>query len=587
VAARSSAAPSSGAVARSPASVRAGLATGSQSAVVKLASYGAGIDRAGALLSYQSDKGELALEREDGSFIAGKEAVASLAAQWSVEDATRAPSNDSFAFTLKFEDGVSEDEARAALAVALKGHNYAWRLEDDAGASRLHVVTVAASRERDEAGKAQRIYANDKSVDRLRDRLDAAFGRAGAMTRQKWAHGVDGATAQLVRLTKAGEIEAHTSKGSTIAAEAERLMEKRAARRPSANRNPALELAKAWAPAMRSSSPRDFAHVILSAKPDTDKAAFMDAARATLAREFAGHEYVFVLHTNRRHIHVHAAVRLTAPTGEKLHPGIQDFHRWRQTLAEEARERNIAMEATRRFDQAHAPAYRLKDAKMIEREIAPASVRRRVERVKNREIHKPTRPEGRRHAEDVSRAWAAGDKIEAAAVLPFQQRANAALGVERPNASMEGRSARRSAETMTDARKKMEDSMERISALLPDGPLKEDFERERRELLAMSAKAVEMRTRLEKRGDKSERASSAETKLETVAARDVPRPPVTENSPKAATEEGQQAQALRHEQEKVSCEQKSLTEHQQFALRFLEQEARRAQGKEESEGEGM
>ena len=145
--------------------------------------------------------------------------------------------------------------------------------------------------------------------------------------------------------------------------------------------------------------------MILSAKPGTDKEAFMDAARATLAREFKGHEYVFVMHTNRRHIHVHAAVRLTSATGEKLHPGIQDFNRWRQTLAEEARERHIPMEAVRRFDQAHAPAYKLKDAKMVERGVAPESVRRRVERVKTREIHRPTREEGRRRAVEAASEW--------------------------------------------------------------------------------------------------------------------------------------------------------------------------------------
>jgi hypothetical protein len=596
---------------RSAAVVNAGLAAGSQAAVVKLASYGSGPARAGALLSYQSDKGQLALEREDGSFVVGKEAVAGLAAQWAAESSTRAPSNDSFAFTLKFDGRVSEDEAQAALAIALKGHEYAWRLEDGSGATRLHVVTVAASRERSESGKALRIYANAKSVDRLHDRLETAFGRDGDMIRQNWAHGVEGATAQLVHLTKAGEIEARTSKGSTVAAEAERLMERRAARRPGADRNPALELAKAWAPAMRSSASRDFAHIILSAKPGTDKDAFMDAARATLAREFGGHEYLFVMHTNRQHIHVHAAVRLTSPTGEKLHPGIQDFHRWRQTLAEEARERNIPMESTRRFDQAHAPAYKLKDAKMMEREIAPASVRRRVERVKNREIHRPTRPEGRKHAQDVARAWAATaeraragalpplargamrlyraepvkatgtgshraelfttdraiaegfarsgsarllyldvpagridelkpsrsnpdkifvvpqglralsrpiDPIEPAAVLPFQRRADAALAAEQVHLSTEGKSNMRTVETMTTARKQMETSMEKISALLPDGPLKEDFERERRELLEMSAQAVDMQTRLEKRPGKIEGETYVEPKPEEVSS---------------------------------------------------------------------
>ncbi|TXT42273.1 MAG: hypothetical protein FD139_3750 [Methylocystaceae bacterium] len=85
----------------------------------------------------------------------------------------------------------------------------------------------------------------------------------------------------------------------------------------------------------------------------------MNAARATLARAFAGHEYVFVMHTNREHIHVHAAVRLVRDDGKRFDPKIQDFSRWRDTLAAEARARGIAMENVRRFDQAHAPAYKL------------------------------------------------------------------------------------------------------------------------------------------------------------------------------------------------------------------------------------
>ena len=226
--------------------------------------------------------------------------------------------------------------------------------------------------------------------------------------RRVWAHGVEGATTQLAALTKAGALPAETDAGISLEEAADRHFSRQpsnANRSKPKNFNPALEIAKTWRPAMRSSSPRDFAHVILSAKPGTDEEAFMDAARATLAREFKGHEYVFVMHTNRRHIHVHAAVRLTSATGEKLHPGIQDFNRWRQTLAEEARERHIPMEAVRRFDQAHAPAYKLKDAKMVERGIAPESVRRRVERVQNREIHRPTREEGRRRAAEAASQW--------------------------------------------------------------------------------------------------------------------------------------------------------------------------------------
>lgn len=402
------AAPSSRPSGVSPAiTAKAGLAAGAQAAVVKLASYGSGSARAASLLNYQSDKGQLTLEREDGTLVTGKAAVDDLAAHWRDDDA-RQPSNDVFRVTLTFEGGLAPEEARAGLEVALDGHRYAWRIEERADSALLHLVTVAAGARRDEYGKKERIYANEKSVDRFHDKLEDAFGRDVDLSAPVWAHGVEGATTQLAALTKAGTLPAETDAGISLEDAADRHFSRppsNANRPKPKNLNPALEIAKIWRPATRSSGPRDFAHVILSAKPGTDKEAFMDAARATLGREFRGHEYVFVMHTNRRHIHVHAAVRLTSTTGEKLHPGIQDFNRWRRTLAEEARERHIPMEAVRRFDQANAPAYKLKDAKMVERGVAPESVRRRVERVKTREIHRPTREEGRRRAVESASEW--------------------------------------------------------------------------------------------------------------------------------------------------------------------------------------
>jgi hypothetical protein len=403
-----SATPSSPSSGVSPSiTAKAGLAAGAQAAVVKLASYGSGSARAASLLSYQSDKGQLTLEREDGTLVAGKAAVADLAAHWRDDDA-REPSNDVFRVTLTFEGGLDPEAARAGLAVALDGHLYAWRIEDREDSTLVHLVAVAAGARKDDYGKKERIYANEKSINRFHDKIEEAFGRDVDLSAPVWAHGVEGATTQLAALTRAGELHVETDAGITLQEAADRHFTKQpsnANRSKPAKFNPALEIAKTWRPAMRSSGPRDFAHVILSAKPGTDKEAFMDAARATLAREFNGHEYVFVMHTNRQHVHVHAAVRLTSATGEKLHPGIQDFNRWRQTLAEEARERHIPMEAVRRFDRAHAPGYKLKDAKMVERAIAPESVRRRVERVKAKEIHRPTREEGRRRASEVASEW--------------------------------------------------------------------------------------------------------------------------------------------------------------------------------------
>ena len=91
--------------------------------------------------------------------------------------------------------------------------------------------------------------------------------------------------------------------------------------------------------------------------------------------------------------------------GERLDPKIQDFARWRDTIAHKARERNIPMENLRRFDQAHAPAYKLKDLKMMERGHAPESVRNRVERVNEREIFRPSRPEGVQSAAESTPIW--------------------------------------------------------------------------------------------------------------------------------------------------------------------------------------
>ena len=171
------AAPSSRPSGVSPAiTAKAGLAAGAQAAVVKLASYGSGSARAASLLNYQSDKGQLTLEREDGTLVTGKAAVDDLAAHWRDDDA-RQPSNDVFRVTLTFEGGLAPEEARAGLEVALDGHRYAWRIEERADSALLHLVTVAAGARRDEYGKKERIYANEKSVDRFHDKLEDAFGR--------------------------------------------------------------------------------------------------------------------------------------------------------------------------------------------------------------------------------------------------------------------------------------------------------------------------------------------------------------------------------------------------------------------------
>jgi hypothetical protein len=368
----------------------------------------------------RATRGELALERQDGTMVVGAQEVADVAASW--EGSQRAPSNDVLSFRMTIEGSLTREEAQAGLRDALKGHSYAWTYSHADDAAQINVVMLAASSERDANGHLERIYANEKSIAGLHARLEATFGGwPNDFGEPRWGHGIEGATTALARMTRAGEVEAYMPDGKSVRDEAKEIWESEPSatgRQAPEDLNPSLEIAKSWESEMRSRSPRDFAHIILSAKPRTDKESFMDAARATLAKEFAGHEYVFVMHTNREHIHVHAAVRLTRSDGERLDPKIQHFARWRDTIAHEARERNIPMENLRRFDQAHAPAYRLKDVKMMERGNAPESVRNRVDRVNDREIFRPSRPEGVKRAEEAAREWRAVSAERAPSDLP-------------------------------------------------------------------------------------------------------------------------------------------------------------------------
>jgi Large polyvalent protein-associated domain 7/Relaxase/Mobilisation nuclease domain len=388
---------------RSPTDKTRALATGSQAAVVKLASFASGRRRMGALVRYQSREGEIPLEREDGSKVEGMAALNTLVAQWAKETPSQEPSKDVMSFTTTLAEALESEAVQAALGRALAGHRFAWRVEEGEGKTLVHVVTSAASTRRDGDGRSQRIFDNNKSVAALHDRLDAAFGADVELKERGWGHGVDGAARHLHRLTGDGKKAGLASVG--------RILDSHEAN---------LEEANSWKRSLRSREPRDTAHIILSAKAGTSQEAFVDAARATLAREFAGHKYAFALHTDKRHIHVHAIVRMDNSEGKRLHPGIGDFRHWRETLAEEARRRHIPMEEIRRFQQANTPAYKLKDVGMAERNEATEAQHKRLEAAgrawnhakggwerTERGVHIPSRAEGRRRAHASAHQWRA------------------------------------------------------------------------------------------------------------------------------------------------------------------------------------
>lgn len=89
--------------------------------------------------------------------------------------------------------------------------------------------------------------------------------------------------------------------------------------------------------------------VVLSMPAGTDPLKVKDAACA-LAREVFDNRfpYVFALHDEGRHPHVHIAVRNLGRDGERLNPRKADLQVWRERFAHHLRARGIEAEATPR-----------------------------------------------------------------------------------------------------------------------------------------------------------------------------------------------------------------------------------------------
>ena len=102
--------------------------------------------------------------------------------------------------------------------------------------------------------------------------------------------------------------------------------------------------------ASRGGEPPKFVHKLMFSMPaGTPPAAVLAAARNLLREEFAlKHRYVFVLHTDEPHPHVHAVVKAVSEQGVRLHIKKETLRRWRQEFARHLREQGVVANATDR-----------------------------------------------------------------------------------------------------------------------------------------------------------------------------------------------------------------------------------------------
>src|SRR3954462_13979445 len=116
-----------------------------------------------------------------------------------------------------------------------------------------------------------------------------------------------------------------------------------------------------------------------SARAGTDRTRFAAAVATMMGREFAGHRYLLGRHDDKGHVHVHAILLARNADGRKIDPKIADLARWREAMAQAAREHGIAMVATRRHELAAGRPFTRAHAARTARGLASAAIRTRVE----------------------------------------------------------------------------------------------------------------------------------------------------------------------------------------------------------------
>lgn len=124
-------------------------------------------------------------------------------------------------------------------------------------------------------------------------------------------------------------------------------------------------------------------HMMLSMPKGTDPAAVKNAAREFAYEEFGeNHEYLFVLHTDRPHPHVHLVVRMLGKNGKRLNPRKADLMKYREAFAVEMRRQGVDAVATVR--QARGVVIRHDSSKVtqaVERQASTIEAKRIIEAV--------------------------------------------------------------------------------------------------------------------------------------------------------------------------------------------------------------
>lgn len=379
------------------------LSRGYQPAVVKVVSYAHGVTRATATAQYV-ERDEVEIETHDGLRLPDRQAVAEEIKAWSSSFEKRSASQDVVAVRVQLSglrDTTGDREVLgSAVAAAFDGHRHASQIDvQKDGALEARVVAVMArtiSAEEKATGGVMgadgvkrlallprirvveqgmgttddaplRKVFDVRSEVAMKARIEEATGRSASGISIEPAtpgHGRDALGQRLSTLVSKGPARDHQGK-------------------PVRSAEDIRDVTRDWGRHLRSQTPRDTMHMVISAKAGTDVRDFTNAVRAFLHQQFSDHKFMFGVHTDKAevgHIHAHAIVAVRSESGTKLHPGPGDLAQWRVNYAAHAREHRLQVVATRAAEQASSRSYGPKDKSIVDAATTPRPERKEQDR---------------------------------------------------------------------------------------------------------------------------------------------------------------------------------------------------------------
>jgi len=371
--------------------------------VVKVVSYAHGATRATASAQY-IERDEVELETHSGQRLPDKAAVADEIKAWSASFEKRQPSQDVVTVRLQLSGlrDNSEDRERltAAAGAAFEGHRHALRIDARASGEieARAVVVMARTISPEEKALNRAARSNGEMRPALPPRIRVIEQRTGTTEDAPMRKVFDARSevAMKARIETATGFPQHgisiepatpghgrDALGQGLSTLALKAPARDHLQRPIHHADDIREVTRDWGRHLRSQTPRDTMHMVVSAKAGTDVKAFTNAVRSFLHQQFADHKFMFGVHTDKSeagHIHAHAIVAVRSESGTKLHPGPTDLAQWRVNYASHAREHGLKVVATRAAEQASSRSYGPKDKSIVDVATNPRPQRKEQDR---------------------------------------------------------------------------------------------------------------------------------------------------------------------------------------------------------------